>query len=59
MTAIQNGAFYDPEMLSVSSPDNPFSNAFARTTGIDPAYGSSSFGILITQLVDNQIQVIC
>jgi hypothetical protein len=26
--------------------------------GIDPAYGSSSFGIVITQLVDNQVQVL-
>src|ERR671928_1853500 len=24
--ATQNGAFYDPEVLIVSSPDNPFSN---------------------------------
>jgi hypothetical protein len=26
--------------------------------GIDPAYGGSSFGIVITQLVDNQVQVL-
>ena len=25
---------------------------------IDPAYGSSSFGIVITQLVDSQVQVL-
>ena len=26
--------------------------------GIDPAYGSSSFGIVITQLADNHVQVL-
>ena len=26
--------------------------------GIDPAYGSSSFGIVVTQFVDGQIQVL-
>jgi hypothetical protein len=26
--------------------------------GIDPAYGSSSFGILVTQFVDGQVQVL-
>jgi hypothetical protein len=26
--------------------------------GIDPAYGSSSFGIVVTQLSDNQVQVL-
>ena len=26
--------------------------------GIDPGYGSSSFGIVITQLVDAQLQVL-
>jgi hypothetical protein len=26
--------------------------------GIDPAYGSSSFGILVTQCVDGQVQVL-
>jgi hypothetical protein len=26
--------------------------------GIDPAYGSSSFGIVITQFVDGQVQIL-
>ena len=26
--------------------------------GINPAYGSSSFGILVTQFVDGQVQVL-
>jgi hypothetical protein len=26
--------------------------------GIDPAYGSSSFGIVVTQFVDGQVQVL-
>jgi hypothetical protein len=26
--------------------------------GIDPAYGSTSFGILVTQFVDGQVQVL-
>jgi hypothetical protein len=26
--------------------------------GIDPAYGSSSFGIVVTQFVDGQVQII-
>ncbi|MFL6423044.1 MAG: hypothetical protein ACJ71R_05590, partial [Nitrososphaeraceae archaeon] len=31
---------------------------FGRAMGIDPAYGSSSFGIVLTQLADNQVQVL-
>ena len=26
--------------------------------GIDPAYGSSAFGIVVTQFVDNHIQIL-
>jgi hypothetical protein len=52
--AIQRGALYDPEVDAA----NPFAADFGRAMGIDPAYGSSSFGIVITQLADNQVQVL-
>jgi hypothetical protein len=52
--AIQKGALYDPEI----SPANPFAADFGISMGIDPGYGSSSFGIVITQLVDAQSQVL-
>jgi hypothetical protein len=26
--------------------------------GIDPAYGSSSFGIVVTQFIDGQVQIV-
>ena len=29
-----------------------------KTMGIDPAYGSSSFGIVVTQFVDGQVQIV-
>jgi hypothetical protein len=47
--AIENGRSYDPSI----------SNTFAKKCmGIDPAYGSSSFGIIITQFVDGQVQIL-
>ena len=47
--AIEKGKLYDPSI----------SNTFAKKCmGIDPAYGSSSFGIVITQFVDGQIQIL-
>jgi hypothetical protein len=52
--AIQRGALYDPEI----TPANPFAADFGISMGIDPGYGSSSFGIVITQLVDAQAQVL-
>ena len=46
---IEKGKLCDP-----SAP-----NTFAKKCmGIDPAYGSSSFGILVTQFVDGQVQVL-
>ena len=34
-------------------------NTFAKKCmGIDPAYGSSSFGIVVTQFVDGQVQIL-
>jgi hypothetical protein len=47
-SAIQKGTQYSPSEI------NHFSQ---KSMGIDPAFGSSSFGIVITQWVDNQIQI--
>src|ERR1044072_1543561 len=52
--AIEKGMLYDPEI----TPANPFAADFGISMGIDPGYGSSSFGIVITQLVDAQLQVL-
>jgi terminase large subunit-like protein len=47
--AIEKGKLYDPSI----------SNTFAKKCmGIDPAYGSSSFGIVITQFVNGYIQIL-
>jgi hypothetical protein len=46
---IEKGKLYDP-----SAP-----NTFAKKCmGIDPTYGSSSFGIVVTQFVNGQVQVL-
>ena len=49
--AIQMGRKYDPDAF------NPFYFT-SRSMGIDPAYGSSAFGIVVTQGVDNHIQIL-
>jgi hypothetical protein len=47
--AIEKGKLYDPNIP----------NTFAKKCmGMDPAYGSSSFGIVITQFVDGQVQIL-
>jgi hypothetical protein len=46
--AIQKGAGYSPSEI------NDYSQ---KSMGIDPSFGSSAFGIVITQRVDNQIQI--
>jgi hypothetical protein len=47
--AIEKGKLYDLDT----------SNTFAKKCmGIDPAYGSSSFGIVVTQFVDGQVQIL-
>jgi hypothetical protein len=46
--AIQKGTQYNPDQI------NDYSQ---KSMGIDPAFGSSAFGIVITQRVDNQIQI--
>jgi hypothetical protein len=47
--AIQRGKGYDPDSIV---------NMSGKSIGIDPAYGSSNFGIVGTQGVDQQIQVL-
>src|ERR671930_1390740 len=49
--AIEKGRKYDPDNF------NPL--YFTSTSiGIDPAYGSSAFGIVVTQWMDNHIQIL-
>jgi hypothetical protein len=40
-------------------PDTIGSSYFTfKSTGIDPAWGSSPFGIVVTQWIDNHIQIL-
>ena len=50
--AIEKGKKYNPDNF------NPYSSFTSVSMGIDPAYGSSAFGILVTQFVDNHIQML-
>jgi hypothetical protein len=53
--AIEKGRKYDPD----ASNQNQFSYSFtSRSMGIDPGYGSSAFGVVVTQWVDDHIQII-
>jgi hypothetical protein len=47
--AIEKGRKYNPDVIV------PFSS---KSMGIDPAYGSSAFGIVVTQFVDNYVQLL-
>jgi hypothetical protein len=47
--AIERGKLYDAAGPVAMSP---------KSMGIDPGYGSSSFGIVITQFVDGQVQIL-
>ena len=47
--AIEKGKQYDSANPVAMSP---------KSMGIDPAYGSSSFGIVVTQFVDGQVQIV-
>jgi hypothetical protein len=47
--AIEKGRKYDPDVIV------PFTST---SMGIDPAYGSSAFGIVVTQWIDNHIQIL-
>jgi hypothetical protein len=49
--AIEKGKLYDPDFI------DPY-HFSSRSMGIDPAYGSSAFGIVITQWVDGNIQIV-
>jgi Terminase RNaseH-like domain len=49
--AIEKGKKYNPDDF------NPYAFT-SRSMGIDPAYGSSAFGIVVTQWVDNHIQIL-
>ena len=48
--AIEKGRKYNPEDF------NPF-YLTSRSMGIDPAWGSSAFGIVVTQLADGIVQI--
>src|SRR5919201_620146 len=50
--AIEMGRKYNPDNF------NPYYSFTSRSMGIDPAYGSSAFGIVVTQWVDNHIQIL-
>jgi hypothetical protein len=49
--AIEKGRKYDPD---------DFNRVYltSRSMGIDPAWGSSAFGIVVTQWIDNHIQIL-
>jgi hypothetical protein len=48
-TAVEKGRSYDPEVV----------NQYAlKSMGLDPAWGSSAFGVVVTQWVDEHIQIV-
>ncbi len=49
--AIEKGRKYNPDNF------NPYYSFTSRSMGIDPAYGSSAFGIVVTQFEDGIVQV--
>jgi hypothetical protein len=49
---IEKGRKYNPDDFT------PFYSFTSRSMGIDPAYGSSAFGIVVTQWVDGMIQIL-
>jgi hypothetical protein len=50
--AIEKGRKYNPDNF------NPYYSFTSVSMGIDPAYGSSAFGIVVTQWVDNHIEIL-
>jgi hypothetical protein len=51
--AIEKGRRYDPDAF------NPIYSSFTeKSMGIDPGYGSSAFGVVVTQWEDNHIQIL-
>jgi hypothetical protein len=51
--AIEKGRIYDPDTAFT-----PFYSFTSISMGIDPAYGSSAFGIVVTQWVDGIVQIL-
>jgi hypothetical protein len=49
--AIEKGRKYDPDAIGSSY-------FTSKSMGIDPSYGSSAFGTVVTQWVDNHIQIL-
>jgi hypothetical protein len=49
--AIEKGRKYNPDNF------NPYYSFTSRSMGIDPAYGSSAFGIVVTQFEDGIVQI--
>jgi hypothetical protein len=49
--AIEKGSKYNPDTIGSSY-------FTSKSMGIDPAWGSSAFGIVVTQCVDNHIQIL-
>jgi hypothetical protein len=49
--AIEKGRKYNPDEF------NPYSSFTSRSMGIDPAYGSSAFGIVVTEWADGIVQI--
>lgn len=47
--AVEKGNDYDPLVINTAS---------SKAMGIDPGFGSSSFGIVIVQRMDGTIQVV-
>jgi hypothetical protein len=50
--AIEKGGKYNPDNF------NPYHSFTTKSMGIDPAYESSAFGIVVTQWLDNHIQIL-
>jgi hypothetical protein len=51
--AIEKGSKYNPD-----TSFTPFYSFTSTSMGIDPGYGSSAFGIVVTQWVDDHIQIL-
>jgi hypothetical protein len=49
---IEKGRKYNPDDF------NPYYSFTSRSMGIDPAYGSSAFGIVVTQFEDGIVQIL-
>jgi hypothetical protein len=49
--AIEKGRRYNPDNFT------PYYSSTSRSMGIDPAYGSSAFGIVVTEWADGLVQI--